>query len=113
MGEMRHADRLTECILTLDGLPDFRDLDKLRIGENVLGALGAELKLEVVARKDTASAIELFVREQDFVSREIATKILVDSEKPIDDLETQLGPAKKMGESIYLQSAAGEFDEAT
>jgi bacterioferritin len=113
IGEMRHADRLTERILMLDGLPNFQDLGKLRIGENVLEALGADLKLEVIARNDTAAAIELCEREKDFVSREIATKILVDSEEHIDYLETQLGLAQKMGEPNYLQSAAGEFDEAT
>jgi bacterioferritin len=113
IGEMRHADRLTERILMLDGLPNFQDLGKLRIGENVLEALGADLKLEVTARNDTAAAIELFEREKDFVSREVATKILVDSEEHIDYLETQLGLAQKMGEPNYLQSAAGEFGEAT
>ena len=63
-----------------------------------------------IARNDTASAIELFEREKDFVSRDIATKILVDSEEHIDYLETQLGLAQKMGEPNYLQSAAGEFE---
>ena len=113
IGEMRHADRLTERILMLDGLPNFQDLGKLRIGENVLEALGSDLGLEMTARNDTAAAIEFFEREKDFVSREIATKILVDSEEHIDYLETQLGLAQKMGEPNYLQSAAGEFDEGT
>jgi bacterioferritin len=111
VGEMRHADKLTERILMLDGLPNFQDLGKLRIGENVLEALGADLTLEMSARNDAAGAIELFEREKDFVSREIATKILVESEEHIDYLETQLGLAQKMGEPNYLQSAAGELDE--
>jgi len=63
------------------------------------------------ARNDAAGAIELFEREKDYVSREIATKILVDSEEHIDYLETQLGLAQKMGEPNYLQTAAGELDE--
>jgi bacterioferritin len=111
IGEMKHADKLVERILVLDGLPNMQDLGKLRIGENVLEALGSDLNLETVARNDTAAAIELFEREKDFVSREIATKILVDSEEHIDYLETQLGLAQKMGEPNYLQSAAGELDE--
>ncbi len=113
IGEMRHADKLTERILMLDGLPNFQDLGKLHIGEDVLEALNADLTLEVTARNDTAAAIALFEREKDFVSREIATKILVDSEEHIDYLETQLGLAQKMGQPNYLQSAAGELDEDT
>ena len=68
----------------------------------------ADLKRDVVARNDTATAIELFEREKDFVGRDIATKIRVDSEEHIDDLETQFGLAQKLGEPNYLQSAAGE-----
>lgn len=111
IGEMKHADRLTERILVLDGLPNFQDLGKLHIGETLLETLRADLTLETVARNDTAAAIELFEREKDYVSREIATKILVDSEEHIDYLETQLGLAQKMGEPNYLQSAAGEFED--
>ena len=111
IGEMKHADRLTERILVLDGLPNFQDLGKLHIGEDVLETLRADLALETVARNDTAAAIGLFEREKDFVSRDIATKILVDSEEHIDYLETQLGLAQKMGEPNYLQSAAGEFED--
>lgn len=113
IGEMKHADKLVERILMLDGLPNMQDLGKLHIGEDVLEALGADLKLEVVARNDTAAAIELFEREKDYVSRDIATKILVDSEEHIDYLETQLGLAQKMGVPNYLQSAAGELDESS
>jgi bacterioferritin len=112
IGEMKHADKLIERILMLDGLPNLQDLGKLRIGEDLLEALGSDLTLETVARNDTAAAIELFEREKDFVSREIATKILIDSEEHIDYLETQLGLAQKMGEPNYLQSAAGELDES-
>jgi bacterioferritin len=111
IGEMKHADRLTERILVLDGLPNFQDHGKLHIGENVLEILNLDLKLEMTARDDTAKAIAFFETEQDFVSREIATKILVDSEDHIDYLETQISLAQKMGEPNYLQSAAGELEE--
>ena len=109
IGEMKHADKLIERILMLDGLPNLQDLGKLRIGENLFEALRADLGLETVARNDTASAITLFEIEKDYVSREIATKILVDSEEHIDYLETQLGLAERMGELNYAQSAAGEI----
>jgi bacterioferritin len=111
IGEMKHADKLIERILFLDGLPNLQDLGKLHIGENIFEALAADLTLETVARNDTAFAITLFEREKDYVSREIAAKILVDSEEHIDYLETQLGLVKAMGELNYAQSAAGELGE--
>lgn len=110
IGEMKHADRLTERILMLDGLPNFQDLGKLHIGEDVREILNCDLTLETTARDDTAKAIEFFEAQKDFVSREIATAILVDSEEHIDWLDKQLGLAQKMGEPNYLQSAAGELD---
>jgi bacterioferritin len=113
IGEMKHADKLVERILLIGGLPNMQDLGKLRIGENVFEALGSDLALENVARDDTANAITLFEREKDYVSRDIATKILVDSEDHIDYLETQLGLVERMGELNYLQSAAGEIGEGT
>jgi bacterioferritin len=109
IGEMKHADMLTERILMIGGLPNFQDLGKLRIGETVFEALEADLALEIVARNDTAVTIALCEREKDYASRELAAKILVDSEEHIDYLETQLGLVKLMGELNYAQSAAGEL----
>jgi bacterioferritin len=86
IGEMRHADRLIERILFLDGLPNLQDLGKLRIGENVPEALDSDLRLEMTVRDDTAASITLFEREHDYVSREIAAKILIDSEEHGDFL---------------------------
>jgi bacterioferritin len=107
IGEMRHADWLIERILFLDGLPNLQDLGKLRIGENAEEALRSDLALEMVARNDTAAAITLFERENDYVSRDIATKILIDSEEHVDFLERQLDLVKILGLQNYLQSAMG------
>ncbi len=109
IGEMRHADALIERILFLDGLPNLQDLGKLRIGENVPEALDLDLRLEMTARNDTATAIALFETEKDYVSREIAAKILIDSEEHIDFLETQIRLVGSLGEQNYLQSAAGKL----
>jgi bacterioferritin len=98
IGEMKHADALAERILVIGGLPNLQELGKLHVGESVFEALAADLTLETVARSDTAAAITLFEGDDDYVGRDLATKILVDSEEHIDYLETQLGLAKLMGE---------------
>jgi bacterioferritin len=111
MGEMKHADRLVQRILFLDGLPNLQDLGKLRIGETVAEVLDADLRLEHTSRNDTASAIALFETQHDYVSRELAAKILIDSEAHIDYLEKQVRLMGALGEQNYLQSATGSLDD--
>jgi bacterioferritin len=109
IGEMRHADWLIERILFLEGLPNLQTLGKLQIGEDGVEALECDLRLEMVARDDTAKAIEVFERLSDYASRDLATKILVDSEEHVDFLETQLMLVKTLGRERYLQEAVGEL----
>lgn len=107
IGEMHHADWLIERILFLDGLPNLQELGKLHIGENPEEVLQSDLNLEMIARNDTASSITLFEREGDYASRDIATKILIDSEEHVDFLERQLDLVKLLGVQNYRQSAMG------
>jgi bacterioferritin len=109
VGEMKHADKLIKRILFLEGLPNLQDLHKLAVGETVLEALNADLKLEHAGRKTLVAGIEQFEAARDFVSREILVDILSDTEEHIDFLETQLQLAAALGEQNYLQSAAGEL----
>src|SRR5262245_889112 len=55
--EMKHADRLSERILFLDGLPNFQALGRLHIGEDVEEILKADMELELEALKQLRGAI--------------------------------------------------------
>jgi bacterioferritin len=102
--EMKHADRLIERILFLDGLPNLQDLSKLLIGENVTEALQCDLKLELQAHPDLRNAIADCETAGDYVSREIFAQILSSEEEHIDWLETQLGLIQRVGLENYSQS---------
>ena len=107
IGEMKHADKLIKRILFLDGLPNLQDLHKLKIGESVGEGLAADLAVEVGGRSTLVDGIKQCEVAQDYVSRDLLTEILVDTEEHVDFLETQLALLRSLGEQNYLQSAAG------
>jgi bacterioferritin len=108
IGEMKHADKLIDRILMLDGLPNLQALHKLLIGENTEEMLGCDLQLEKAAQVTVKEAILACEQVADYVSRELFVVILEDTEEHIEWLETQLDLIKKIGIQNYLQSQIGE-----
>ncbi len=101
--EMKHADRLSERILFLDGLPNFQLLGRLQIGETVEEILKADLALEEEALPPLREAIAYCESVRDFVSRDLFASILASEEEHVDFLEKQFDLIRQMGVPNYIQ----------
>ena len=108
IGEMKHADKLIDRILMLDGLPNLQALHKLLIGESTQEMLEADLQLEKAAQVTVKEGIAESEKAADYVSRDLFLQILEDTEEHIEWLETQLDLIVKIGIQNYLQSQMGE-----
>ena len=108
--EMKHADKLSDRILFLDGLPNFQALGRLHIGENVEEILRGDLELEMEALGQLRGAIAHCEKVKDYVSRDLFSDILENEEEHIDALEQQFEMIARMGLQNYvqLQSEAAE-----
>jgi bacterioferritin len=108
MGEMKHADKLIERILFLEGIPNIARYDVIRVGSDVEEQLSNDLKLETSGVKAYNEAITLAAEAKDNATRELLEGILVSSEEHVDWLETQLGLIKSIGLQNYLSQKLGE-----
>jgi bacterioferritin len=101
--EMKHADRLAERILFLEGLPNFQLLGRLRIGETVEEVLRSDLDLEIEAVEQLRGAIQHCESVRDYVSRDLFAEILSNEEEHVDHLERQFDMIRQMGLANYIQ----------
>lgn len=100
--EMRHAEKLTDRILFLEGLPNYQKLGTLHIGQTVAEQLRADLDVELEVVTRLKPAIVLMREKGDATSARLFEEILEDEEHHIDYLETELGLIGSLGEQLYL-----------
>ncbi len=111
MGEMKHAEKLIERILFLEGTPEIARYDVIRVGTNIEEQLKYDLQLEMKGARHYNETIDLCVRVKDNATRELLAPILVESEEHIDWLETQLDLIARVGLQNYLAEQMGKADE--
>jgi bacterioferritin len=109
--EMKHADRFSERVLFLDGLPNFQALGRLRIGESVEEILKADLEAEYEAVEMYRNGVAQCEKMGDFVSRELFADVLRDEEGHVDFLEAQFELIKQMGLQNYIQLQSEPADD--
>ncbi len=100
--EMQHAERVTERILFLEGLPNYQRLFSLRIGQTVREQFQADLAVEMEVLERLRPGITLCREKGDITTANLFEQILANEEDHIDYLETQLELMDKLGEELYL-----------
>src|SRR6266478_3434088 len=111
LGEMKHAEKIIERILFLEGVPEIARYDVIRVGTNVKEQFEYDLKLELSGVNHYNYTIELCTQLKDNGSRELVEPILTESEEHVDWLETQLGLIDTVGLQNYLTEQMGSADE--
>ncbi len=112
IGEMRHAEKLIDRILFLEGVPEIARYDVIRVGTDVREQFENDLKLETKGVNHYNATIDLCTKLSDHGTRELIAPILQESEEHVDWLETQLGLIGAVGLQNYLtEQIYGDDDE--
>jgi bacterioferritin len=111
LGEMKHAEKLIDRILFLEGVPEIARYDVIRVGTDVKEQFQNDLQLEMSGVKHYNYAIDLCARLKDNGTRDLLEPILAESEEHVDWLETQLHLIETVGLQNYLTEQMGEAEE--
>ena len=111
LGEMKHAEKLIDRILFLDGTPEIARYDVIRVGTTIKEQFENDLQLEMKGVKLYNELIELAIKLKDNGTRELVDPILAESEEHVDWLETQLHLIQEVGLQNYLTEQMGSEEE--
>jgi bacterioferritin len=111
MGEMKHAEKLIERILFLEGVPEIARYDVIRVGADIREQFENDLKLEMTGVQHYNATVDLCIRLKDNGTRELIEPILAESEEHVDWLETQLYLIDTIGMENYLTEQMGEDED--
>lgn len=100
--EMQHAERITDRILFLEGLPNYQRLFSLRVGQTVREQFQSDLAIEMEVVERLRPGITMCREKGDITTANLFETILADEEEHIDYIETNLELIDKLGEQIFL-----------
>jgi len=100
--EMKHADKLIERILFLEGVPNVSDYDRILIGQTVKQQIDNDLALEMAALEVLRPGVRLCLEAADHATRELLEHIVEDEERHVDWLEAQKHKIQEVGYETYL-----------
>lgn len=105
--EMKHAEKLIERILFLEGRPIVSRLDPVHIGAEVPKMHEFDHASEEAAIRGYNESIRIAAEMGDNGTRELLQSILTQEEAHIDDIEAQLDQMSQMGVQNYLVDQVG------
>lgn len=111
LGEMKHAEKIIDRILFLDGVPEIARYDVIRVGTDVKEQFEYDLALEMGGVNHYNALVDLCIQLKDNGTRELIDPILAESEEHVDWLETQLNVIATIGIQNYLSEQLGDEEE--
>lgn len=106
--EMKHAEKLIERIIFLEGRPIVSRLEDIRIGSDVPKMIDSDLNLEHGAVKQYNEGVKLAGDVADNSTKTVLESILNDEIAHVDELEEQIDQMAQMGLQNYLTTVTGK-----